>query len=83
LKAWLGMHPNPKVSLPPGVQVSKLLQCTSDCDPFDFSSTEVIADKSCLRKAAMRVLSAKPSSCAVERVCSHFRDVLFPKRRSL
>jgi hypothetical protein len=83
LKAWLGIHPNPKVALPPGVQAAKLLQCTSDCDPFDFWSTEVIADKSCLRKAAMRVLSAKPSSCAVERVWSHFRDVFSPKRRSL
>ena len=31
----------------------------------------------------MRVLSAKPSSCAVERVWSHFRDVFSPKRRSL
>jgi hypothetical protein len=83
LKAWLGIHPSPKVSLPPGVQASKLLQCTSECDPFDFWSSDVIAEKSCLRKAAMRVLSAKPSSCAVERVWSHFRDVFSPKRRAM
>lgn len=83
LKAWLGIHPNAQVTLPPGVQASKLNMCTSDCDPFDFWSTEVMADKSCLRKAAMRVLSAKPSSCAVERVWSHFRDVFSPKRRSM
>jgi hAT family C-terminal dimerisation region len=83
LKAWLGIHPSPKVTLPPGVQASKLLQCTSECDPFDFWSSDVIAEKSCLRKAAMRVLSAKPSSCAVERVWSHFRDVFSPKRRAM
>jgi hypothetical protein len=83
LKAWLGIHPNSKVSLPPGVQVSELLQCNSDCDPFDFWSTEVIADKSSLREAAMLVISAKPPSCVVERIWSHFCDVLSPKGRSL
>jgi hypothetical protein len=83
LKAWLGIHPSPKVILPLGLQASKLLQCTRECDPFDFWSTDVKAEKSCLRKAAMCVLSAKPSSCAVEPVWNHFRDVFSPKRRAL
>jgi hypothetical protein len=78
LKAWLGIHPSPKVTFPPGVQASKLLQCTPGCDPFDFWSTDVIAKKSYLR-----VLSANPSSCAVERVWSNFHDVFSPKRRAV
>jgi hypothetical protein len=82
LKMWLGTHTKyNKVHL--GVDNRKLEQCTAECDCIDFWSTDVPADRCWLRRAAMRVLCAKPSSTAAECLWSHFRDVFAVKRKAM
>jgi hypothetical protein len=81
-KMWLGTHKKySRVHL--GVDSRKLEQCTAECDCIDFWSTDVPADRCWLRRAAMRVLCAKPTSTAVERLWSHFRDVFAVKRKAM
>lgn len=78
LKAWLGLSSNDIKSL--GLTEAQLEQCVATSDPVRF---DVKAEKSYLRCAALRVLCAKPSSTAVERLWSHFRDTSTNKRCSM
>lgn len=82
LKVWLGTHTKFKRSHL-GIESRKLDQCTADSDCMDFWNTDVPADKCWLRRSALRVMCAKPTSTAVERLWSHFRDVFSAKRRSM
>ena len=84
LKAFVGAHKKKGVASL-GIDEDKLKQFGVSMDgeaPVQFWEQDVPA-KYMLREAAMRVLSAKPSSTAVERLWNAFGDNLTAKRRSM
>lgn len=83
LNAWLGISRNANGTRSLGIQDTQLDQCVATSDPVHFWQFDVPTGKCFIRGAAMRVLCAKPSSTAVERLWSHFRDTFTRKRRSL
>jgi hypothetical protein len=83
LKASLGMskHTTGRKSL--GITESQLEQCVASSDPVHFWQYDVNPEKSFLRDSALRVLCAKPSSTAMKKIWSHFRDTFTTLRRSM
>jgi hypothetical protein len=81
LRAFIGVHPkvtNKRLKIPDDA----LRKCVGSESPMDFWCVQV--PKSVwLRLVAMRLLSAKPTSCAVERLWNVFGDVCTKKRRSM
>lgn len=82
LIAFLGVHATKKLRHL-GISEEKLNQFGVDGEPpVSFWEHQVPAD-CLLREAGIRVMSAKPSSTAVERLWNAFGDNLTAKRRSL
>jgi hypothetical protein len=82
LKAFIGVHANKKLKHL-GISEDKLNEFGVDGEPpVSFWEHQVPAD-CLLREAGTRVMSAKPSSTAVERLWNAFGDNLTAKRRSM
>jgi hypothetical protein len=82
LKAFVGVHESKKLKHL-GISEEKLKEAgSSDDTPASFWVHDVPSD-CLLRQVGIRVMSAKPSSTAVERLWNSFGDNLTAKRRSL
>jgi hypothetical protein len=82
LKAFIGVHEKKKLRHL-GISEEKLKEAGSGAEtPASFWMHQVPTD-CLLREVGIRVLSAKPSSTAVERLWNSFGDNLTAKRRSM
>jgi hypothetical protein len=81
MRAFIGVHP--KVRLKQlSIQESSLRKCVGSESSLQFWAEQVPADMP-LRRVAMRLFSAKPTSVPVERCWSVFGDALSHKRRHM